>query len=83
MVVDDGLVRDIHAKVVEMAEAVAKMEGAQQGQATVCKMMSKRVERLEEQVGRRNMIAGILGAVAAGITLAIGYIIKMLGGGDG
>lgn len=83
MMADDGLIREIHAKIMEMSTAIAKMEGAQSGQTSVCKMMIKRVDRLEEQIGRRNMIAGILGAIAAGVTLAVSYIIKTLGGSNG
>ena len=45
------------------------------GEGQVCRFEKGRLDKLEAAVGKQNFLAGTIGAVAAGLVLALRYVI--------
>ncbi len=81
----DGNIRN--GDIVEIKERLAGIETFQgfikdrldrmplPGEGPVCMLEKGRLDKLENAVGKQNMIAGTMGAIAAGVVLALRYVI--------
>ena len=82
---DDARIRN--GDIVEIKERLAGIETAMMfvkdrldkmplpGEGAVCLMEKDRIGKLENAVGKQNFLAGTIGAVAAGVVLALRYVI--------
>lgn len=70
-----GLAAEVHTMREDMARIAQKLDDRP------CILHEKRVQRLEDIVGKQNFVAALIGALAAGIILAAKYFLTKIEGG--
>ena len=71
---NDRLIR-IEGKIDGLCTRVGRIEGAVGEKAPYCLLEKERIDRLETVQGKHGIISAVIGAISAGVTLAVAYLV--------